>query len=418
MQTSVMSRSSRLSLERYVVAVGIAAFMPLAVYVHKGLAVLLVVVALCVMAMRYRDFRWRDPIFAIFVAFAALGVLSTMWSPNPSESLSTIASVAVTIVLGWALVGRAYDADADDICMWETALIIGGVLGYGAMLIELISSGAPSAELQLWLGRRLPGNPFLGLKPGLAVGAIYFWPWALTLLRRISKYAAVVLIVITICTLSLLESGTTATAVAIGFLFGMCAIFAGQRAIALLALTLAGLVLAAPLFFKSLGDPSQPGSNLSLLPNSALHRVYIWRGAVDLIADRPVLGHGFDSSRMMSRGKEVERVVFLPDVPERSFFIISERIPLHPHSLMLQVWLEVGAAGACLLALLFYTITKRAADAAPTKRERFISFGMIGSALTICTVGFGAWQSWWLATLFLLAMMAVSLARPGHPGHV
>jgi O-antigen ligase len=76
----------------------------------------------------------------------------------------------------------------------------------------------------------------------------------------------------------------------------------------------------------------------------------------------------------------------------------------------MQWWLELGlpgaALGAAVLFWLFRLIPKIAAD----RTEGALLVGQLTAATAIAGLSYGAWQSWWLATLMLaMAFSAVAL---------
>ena len=98
-------------------------------------------------------------------------------------------------------------------------------------------------------------------------------------------------------------------------------------------------IIAAPLTFARLERLPGLGETADSFKISAGHRLLIWSFAGDRIAERPVTGWGLDSSRAIPGGDD-------PIRPRETW------MPLHPHNAALQVWLELGAPGAALFALL------------------------------------------------------------------
>ena len=73
------------------------------------------------------------------------------------------------------------------------------------------------------------------------------------------------------------------------------------------------------------------------LAASAQHRIEIWDFSVQRIAERPLLGWGFDGSRHMQE--------LFPGLGGTG----RELAALHPHSAPLQIVLELGAVGAVIV---------------------------------------------------------------------
>ena len=88
--------------------------------------------------------------------------------------------------------------------------------------------------------------------------------------------------------------------------------------------------------------------------------------------------------------------------------IFAEPIPLHPHNAILQVWLELGAVGAGFLAFFLVEILHLVQRVTQNRWEAAVCYGIFTSGLTISSLSYGIWQSWWLASLLLAAaFMAV-----------
>jgi O-antigen ligase len=118
-----------------------------------------------------------------------------------------------------------------------------------------------------------------------------------------------------------------------------------------------------------------------------------------------------DSSRSIPGGDDAVVVSF--PVPENSppFTLTEPMLPLHPHNAVLQWWMELGAAGAALFALLLWRLSRLAA--APAGRDPLFSnaaMTMLASSVLIAAVSYGFWQSWWQATLWLLGVWLAALA--------
>ena len=89
----------------------------------------------------------------------------------------------------------------------------------------------------------------------------------------------------------------------------------------------------------------------SVLPLSGMNRLITWKFTSQKIMEKPLLGWGLRTSRILPGGGEKYDVVRVRengrrDVVSRDFFV-----PLHPHNQFLQIWLELGALGAVAFAL-------------------------------------------------------------------
>jgi O-antigen ligase len=168
-----------------------------------------------------------------------------------------------------------------------------------------------------------------------------------------------------------------------------------------------GFGLALPLLL-----PYQPDSDttcwLALHKPSGLHRLLIWNWVDQRIRERPVLGWGLDAARRMPGGTE-HVVIRRCDAPESRPQLDNEILPLHPHNAALQIWLELGLAGAAASALgvgaSSLRMFRRSAGQGMAEAA-----AMLASGASVAFLSFGIWQEWWVAVLALTAAVA-SFAR-------
>jgi O-antigen ligase len=157
-------------------------------------------------------------------------------------------------------------------------------------------------------------------------------------------------------------------------------------------------IITAPLTFARLERLPGLGETADSFKISAGHRLLIWSFAGDRIAERPVTGWGLDSSRAIPGADDPIRLG-------------ETWLPLHPHNAALQVWLELGAPGAALFALLAAIVWRALAsiDWPP------LFAAAAGASLTIAFIGcfatYGIWQEWWLGTLSFSLFLVLVMAR-------
>jgi O-antigen ligase len=199
---------------------------------------------------------------------------------------------------------------------------------------------------------------------------------------------------------------------------------------ATLGLLVGGVVAAAGLIHRRLGTAvaagliivlfagapvlrALPPSDVLLrlypgLPNSANHRAMIWTFVAEKVAERPVLGWGLDSSREVG-GQETRELWTRAD--QNTLVPMQQSVlPLHPHNFVLQIWLETGAVGAGLVAGLLLALLALATRLPDW--VRLICESTLAASIAVALVSFGIWQSWWLSSLWLIAVLAVALCRP------
>ncbi len=158
------------------------------------------------------------------------------------------------------------------------------------------------------------------------------------------------------------------------------------------------VILTAPRIFPRLMEVASIRHWAQGFKFSMWHRLEIWWFVGTRIRKRPWFGWGLDSSRAIPGGDALT-----PDGPAW--------LPLHPHNMPLQAWLELGAPGAILLAL-FVGWLWLALPAKPWPRlYAAAAAGSLAAAQTVALGGYGAWQEWWIATEFLAAFLILSMGR-------
>ncbi|MEX2008860.1 MAG: O-antigen ligase family protein, partial [Dongiaceae bacterium] len=172
------------------------------------------------------------------------------------------------------------------------------------------------------------------------------------------------------------------------------AVYARPRpALALLFASLAVVVAVAPLLAAQLPAPAAAGW-VADLPASWRQRVEIWHFTAERIAERPLLGWGFDSARA-----------------------VGDPISLHPHDIALQVWLELGAPGVLLVLAFAALLWRRLGAWAADRAAVAAAAAALTAYLVFALLSRGAWQEWWLAAAWLLAAALVVTAPPSQqPG--
>jgi O-antigen ligase len=202
----------------------------------------------------------------------------------------------------------------------------------------------------------------------------------------------------------------TAAKVALALSLVVAALLYYRRAVvARIAAALAMLaIMTAPVTLPRLADLPAVFAAVDAFKDSAGHRLMIWSFTGERIAERPILGWGLDAARAIPGGKDEIR-------PGQN------RLPLHPHDAALQLWLELGAPGAILFALVVGLLWLRLAEAPWPRIYAAAAGGSLAAALAVAFAGWGIWQEWWLGTLsfvlFAVIVMARAAAPPPPTGH-
>ena len=163
--------------------------------------------------------------------------------------------------------------------------------------------------------------------------------------------------------------------------------------LALLALVNIVLVFAA---FETVAGDRDSGL-LSALSGGAKERLHIIDYVYERIIEHPFIGWGFDASRAIGQDT-------------LGGFGVNKSIPLHPHNLWAQTWLELGLMGLALVVSLVVAIAMGITAGGRGRVMASLCAAALVSYLLIGNISYGMWQNWWLAIAWLnagfLAMMA------------
>lgn len=383
----------------------------LAVLAPKSMAPLFLVTAIAVLAATFRNWRavqaryW--PVTAWLAAFLVWSAGTSWLAPDPAGALRLVATLAGLFLGGVVLAAsrRPLAVRDPELLPWLAA---GLLLALLLLVFELVSGYAATR-----LARGLDWEDIIGfsygglniasyVKNGIVVATLVFFPAAGWLWSNGRRLTAALFALVLVAIVVRSGSNTALAALAIGLIAALAGALAPRLLRFLSGLTVL-LVVTAPLLFAALGSalPLAPEAGWSgRLPSSLVGRLVIWDFAVEKIAERPVMGYGLDAARRLPGGDEKVDVMSLdPEGLERLRFR-DFRMPLHPHNQVLQVWIELGAVGALLLAGFLATLL--AAICRLDAADRAVAAGSFYAVFTFACSSFGAWQNWWLGLVMLV----------------
>ena len=382
---------------------GFALTPPLAVLAPLGIAPLAILMAVAGVVFRWRTagrlFWSPAPVVTLIVASIVWGSLTLVWTISPRESWHLLPSFVVDMLGGLILAQLAAQLSDAEKRRVVQGLAGGLVVGMILLIIEGMTRGA----IQGWL-RAAEGQPHFVfeetyLNRAIACTAILSWPIAIVVQRRWGPKAGVALMAFVLLALSGFTSDKSVLSIATGgVVFGLSYVWP-RRAARVVGAAVALSIMVAPSVAR-IPAYFVPPMKQAELPPSIGHRILIWDFVSHRIAERPLLGWGLNSSRVIPGGKDTPR----PG---------TENLPLHPHSAPLQWWLELGGIGAGLLALLIGVTVALIGRHFPERGEQAFALGMTTCIWTIAAVGYGIWQGWWVSALCIF-FSALAVVAP-HP---
>jgi O-antigen ligase len=370
-------------------------FFPLLVLLPRGTAALISTAGLCAggLVLAAGRIKLSPTLAAGAVVMGSLllwGAFSALWSVDPLRGLAVSLRLAGLSVVGLALASAAQLVVA--VRRLGLLLFIGMALGIATVAVEITTGGRLSALLS---DRAFWPTQLNQASISLALLAL---PASATLVCLGQPIIAILLAAAVAATVYVLAGTAAKVVLVFGLAVGLL-LYRARPMLAWVALMVSVLaIITAPLTFGRLARLSGLGEIADSVKISAGHRLLIWSFAGDRIAERPLTGWGLDSSRAIPGGEDPIRLG-------------EAWMPLHPHNAALQVWLELGAPGAALFALIvaiFWSAVSRV-EWPP------LFAAAAGAGLAIALVGcfttYGIWQEWWLGTLSFSLFLVLVMGR-------
>lgn len=377
---------------------------PLLMYGNKGLVIALFFLGIPSVAWVIGTGAWRQGgdrwVLATGGALLLWGWTSLGWAALPALVTPKVLQLTGLSVLGLMSCQAAATLDGNWGRRVLAALAAGFAVAALAALVEASTAlGLSRAFRPLLTGTEWqPGSVEMSTFKNLGAAGV---PLAVATLgagveaRRWAVAGTTLLATLAVIVVTRSYTGAVALALA---LMVLATPFQSARRLTLAGTTLlaACVPLAAHLPGSAILAPLVPW-----LPNSLMHRVEIWRFAAARAWERPLLGWGLDGSREIPGGG-ANVVVWLMD-GGRLISFPSQVLPLHPHDFLLQIWLELGFVGLALAMAVIAALLRTCRSSGQV--------AAIAAAITVAVASYSLWQSWWVATLWLTASLAMALSR-------
>lgn len=385
---------------------------PLAVFSGLALVPAMVLLAIpCFAFQEKKSFRFSDIMpLSVLLAFAVFFVWAFITIPIsdvPASSYMLWIKLVFLCVAGMICVRALSQTDAEQKHKLRQDMVYSGSLALFFLLWEIGTSGSLSTQLR-------GGESFTmdQLNRGACVLALIIWPFLNAVVRLLNRPAWMIrltllsLWVVGLGTLLHLESLSAIIAYGAATAAFLFVYLFGERLILFLIVAMLLPLLATP-FLAQKATPDKTQEIISL-PDSALHRLYIWQFTADKALKKQLLGYGFDASRNIPGGKE--------KVVHHGITIETwEKMPLHPHNSVLQIWLELGWVGVALYVLLASSIVYAISASFLEKSEKAVMMAVATAYITMSMTAYGVWQEWWIAAAFIAATYLAAVAGGGAP---
>lgn len=381
----------------------------IAPFASNGTVVLLLLGVFAVPVLtRTEALRWSflDPLVVCgLLVLVVWSMISTLWSPGPSFTSSL--RTAGVILAGLLLVKTAWHLDPKARRAVRIAVMAGIIVAILFFAFELATTASITRLLR---GIELADFPvpkgFNPVSRGTAVLALLLWPAAVGVWVVWGKPALSLVCVAAAATAALLLPMLAGfLAIAVGAVTFALAYRFRRATLAAMAAAFAAYAVAAPVLSTTLPGPDLMAKVAIEVPSSWQHRLGIWRHVGGKALERPWRGHGFDASRYLGRAGDT--------VKGNKAGSRLEALPLHPHNAILQLWLELGIIGVAAFLLIFAGVIRAIWRYGGHAAIGAAAAASLASYLTVASLSFGVWQSWWHATAWLGAGAIVLYGR--HP---
>lgn len=368
----------------------------------RALQIGLFAVAVLTIALHWigqRHFPWpRYPVALPIAVFIGYACLTALWSVNRPDASGQLVQLLLVFGVTLPFFAALLAPPAGALRWVAKAVLIGLAVAIGLFLVELfldqpvyrLSRGMDFAQT---IGANAINRP-------AAICALLVWPLAYGVWRSGWRRPALALPVLFAVAVAFSSSQSAAAGMLVGLLFWPLAALSLRGARRLLRLVVAIAFLAMPFLAQALHAAGL--ADMPWLPFSMGHRVLIWDHVAGLALQRPVFGWGLEASRALSD---------FTTVPEGTLRGVIELLPLHPHNVPLQVWLELGGVGA-LLALAMAWVLLRAIGRLDRAAQIF-AYPLFACGLFMSGTAYGAWQTWWMSGFLTAAAAFLILWRGG-----
>lgn len=347
---------------------------------------------------------WQNRISEVFLIALFYPALTLSWTPVVSDASMHFLRVMGIIASGIIVLHLNTLAGSTRPRIIERTLVVGVLLALTIACIEITTQGFVVKELLMATGRT--HFTMEDLNRGACILAIIAWPASLALYRLGYRKNAYLLGIAILLILSHLESLAATLAMATGLAAAAMIIFLRQYGAIIIRIGIVAVILLTPIIAVNLTKAEYYREFIPGLPDSALHRIYIWKFAAEKAQEQPILGWGFRSSRHIDGGDQ------------DSYAKGKVMLPQHPHNAVLQVWLELGLVGVAIYLAIVLAVLRSINLYCRHYFDKACCTAMLVSYLTIGMLAFDIWQIWWIATGWLGASFCAYMVSGSSHAHM
>tara|TARA_A100001011_G_C14321005_1_gene850615 strand:- start:5191 stop:6453 length:1263 start_codon:yes stop_codon:yes gene_type:complete len=347
------------------------------------------------------------PFIILFLLIALWSLTTSFWAPNAISAITGSMKLLANFLIGAAVFSVLNSVNLIERRLILRSLSLGFFVTLALIFIEVLFESPINIFLKNVNTNHLKAGGILlkgafWLNSSIVNLSLFLWVLFCYWLNRhpfIDGFKNSAFIIVGFFSIIL-------SATLIGYITGIVAILIGlvgwlgilifrKRAVIALAAIFAINAFSLPFLINGIEDFESIVTKRIELPNSAVHRIKIWKFTAKKIYERPLLGWGMNASKYFSDGKNT--------VYSASGAILGEVLPLHPHNSVLQIWLEFGLPGILIFLCLGYYFLKIAHQGIKSDLVMAIILGQFLTFFIFASLSFGLWQSWWICLAWFAA---------------
>jgi O-antigen ligase len=411
MRCLVLSRLQHISFS--VLLFGLSVGLFLSLWTGLVMAPMLVLISLVPIMLACRNKFWKsvefskDPIVIVIGASLIWVLASSLWSINIGASLMLFAKLSSLTFLAYFLlkyVRELSDKQMYLLCKCFSVIYITCIF---LLLEEGVSEGALGKPIMSLLGSEFHMHV---LNRGACILVVFYWLFVSSLERLIQKtkircaLSSLVLLLLGYALSKQLSQSAMLGYLGGAVVFVVLSILRNYGKYLLQVGLVFGVLSNVFLFAKM--DAETIAIRFDSLPDSAVHRLFVYDFVGEKATDKMLLGWGAGAARHVPGAADLVLSTKVKTLPGWT------NIPLHTHNNVSQIWLELGVSGVLLLCAFLYSLVTRIYDQPLAKNcEKITLASMLCAYMLVGLVGFGVWQPWWIATGIIASALAVAM-RP------
>jgi exopolysaccharide production protein ExoQ len=346
------------------------------------------------------------PLMAALLAFPLWGLVTALWAEYPLAAALMSLKVLSLIILGvaWCRFTLSLHPDAQKPLL--NALIAGLLM---ATFLLFINCWMGNTWQHFW-----HKDTSKAFSQGSLIMSLAAWPTALWILQRPYSFLFRASLIIALLlgvfwSLFQMDCDTSYMGLFLGLIvFASTLIFP--------RLTARGMRLFVPLFIilfpivslYAFKPAYMPTYNTYIQSASYLDRLYIWNEVATTIVDHPWKGIGMDGTAFHEK-RQIAREWLFTDKQGKLHKVHSNLFGVHPHNAILQLWLELGFFGVILGVVLTNLVLRQIYLSHLTTLEKAFSAGLFTGTFLIVWVSLGFWQNWWIAGLWMIIGLTITM---------